>query len=194
MAEKRTVRVERKTAETDITLELEPDSPGSVKIDTGIPFFDHMLHAMAFHGGFGLDLVAKGDLLVDFHHTVEDTGLALGEAFWNLTERFGPVERFGHAVIPMDEALAEVTLDVCGRPTAVFRADFPQPACGLFETALVREFFTAFANSSRSAVHAECRYGLNSHHMAEALYKSLGKALAQAYRPSTLVRSTKGSL
>jgi imidazoleglycerol-phosphate dehydratase len=147
---------------------------------------------MAFHGGFSLELRARGDLQVDFHHTVEDTGLALGEAFRSVIDAHGPVERFAHAVVPMDEALSAVTMDACGRPAAVFSGVFPQSRAGDFDVALLRDFFQAFANSSKSAVHASCEYGENSHHMAEALFKAFGMALRLAYRRAEKVRSTKG--
>ena len=193
----RTSGFARKTAETDITVEVRMDHDGPrsartggatdeggadrVRIDTGVPFFSHVLHGMAFHGGFALRVRATGDLEVDEHHLVEDTGLVLGECLRRLVEQHGPVERFGHAVIPMDDALAEVAIDVCGRPYLVFAADFPQERVGSFPVALVREFLGALANRAGINVHARVHYGDNSHHMAEALFKALGVALGRAY-------------
>jgi len=185
----------RKTAETDIVVELHlypgaehGSRPGSVRredirIQTGVPFFSHVLQAMAFHGGFGTTIEAKGDLEVDEHHLVEDTGLVLGETLRRLVEQHGPVARFAHAVVPMDDALAEVAIDVCGRPYLVFSAEFPQERVGTFQVALLREFFGALAGRAGINVHAQVRYGLNSHHMAEALFKALGLALGRAYSP-----------
>jgi len=184
----------RKTAETDVSLELAPDEGGKPVAQTGVPFFDHLLTAMAFHGRLGLTVRARGDIEVDEHHLVEDVGIALGEALSRLLEQ-GPVERFGHAVAPMDEALAEVAVDVCGRPTLVFSGDFPQARVGTFEAALVREFLAGLAARARIALHALLRSGLNSHHLAEALFKALGLALRRAYAPAAAGgMSTKGTL
>ena len=150
---------------------------------------------MAFHGGFSLQIEGKGDLEVDPHHLVEDVGIVLGTAFSRIVEDFGSVARFGHAVIPMDDALSEVTIDACGRPYLVYRADFPQARSGNFDMWLTREFFGGLATSARINLHAECRYGLNSHHMVESLFKATGKALSQAFAPvEGAPLSTKGSL
>jgi imidazoleglycerol-phosphate dehydratase len=173
----------RKTVETEIEVEVHmgAEAAGGIRIDTGVPFFSHVLRSMAFHGRFGLAVEAKGDLEVDEHHLVEDTGLVLGEALRRLVELHGPVDRFGHAVIPMDDALAEVTIDVSGRPYLVFAADFPQERVGSFPVALLRDFLGALAHRAAVNVHARVRYGENSHHMAEALFKALGLAIRQAY-------------
>ncbi len=196
-AENRTGRLvaySRKTRETQIDLELDPDRPG-VQIDTGVPFFDHMLQAMSFHGRLGLKLTGRGDLEVEPHHLVEDCGLAIGEVLWRLLQEHGPVARFGHAVVPMDEALAEVAIDVCGRPTLVLTGEFPQHRVGAFDLILVREFLTALASRGRIALHAALREGVNSHHLAEALFKALGRALHQAYRRAEEGgMSTKGTI
>lgn len=187
--------IERKTKETDIRLCLDLNRRDAPKVATGVPFFDHMLTAFAFHGGFFLEIEAKGDLEVDAHHLVEDTGLVLGEAFRKAQESRGGVVRYGHAVIPMDEALSEVVVDACGRPYWVYQAEFPQSHAGTFDLSLVREFLIAFTNRAQVNLHAHCRYGANGHHMAEALFKALGKALAQAYAPrdgGTAAMSTKG--
>jgi imidazoleglycerol-phosphate dehydratase len=187
--------IERKTKETQITLTLDLDRHEAPKIATGVPFFDHMLTAFAFHGGFFLELGARGDVEVDPHHLVEDTGLVLGDAFKKAQEARGGVVRYGHSVIPMDEALSEVTVDACGRSYWVYTADFPQSHAGTFDLSLIREFVIAFANRAQVNLHAHCRYGANGHHMAEALFKALGKALAQAYAPRAggdAAMSTKG--
>lgn len=190
----RKVQVARKTRETDITLTLDPDSPVAGAIRTGLPFLDHLLTSMSFHGGLGLVLEGRGDLEVDAHHMVEDTGLMLGQAFAGVLEKTGHVTRFGHAVIPMDEALAEVTVDVCGRSTLFWHPLFPQPLAGSFDLSLLREFFTALAAQARISLHVEVRRGENSHHMAEAAFKALGKALQQAYAPSSREMSSKGRI
>ena len=191
--EPRKAEFSRKTAETDVRVEVALETAGPSAVDTGVPFFDHLLRALAFHGRLGLSVRARGDLEVDEHHLVEDTGLALGEAFARLLEQ-GSVERFGHAVAPMDEALAEVTVDVCGRPTLVFDGEFPQARVGSFEAALVREFLAGLAARARIALHASLRYGANSHHLAEALFKALGLALRRAYAPAPGGMSTKGTI
>jgi imidazoleglycerol-phosphate dehydratase len=190
----RKVGVARKTKETDISVDISPDKPGLIKIESGIPFFDHLLNAMAFHGGFSLDVQAMGDAEVDAHHVVEDVGLVLGDACRKLVSDHGHIKRFGHAVIPMDEAVAEVTLDVCGRPSLVYQAAYPQPRVGDFDLALLREFLLAVTGRAGMSLHAHIRYGENSHHMAESLFKALGKAIKQAYSSETEVLSTKGTL
>ncbi|HEY9593915.1 MAG TPA: imidazoleglycerol-phosphate dehydratase [Spirochaetia bacterium] len=189
----RIVKLTRSTRETDITLTLDPDGPVDGGIATSIPFFDHMLTAMSFHGGFGLAVKASGDIDVDAHHLVEDTGLVLGRAWAGVLEK-GAVERFAHAVIPMDEALAEVTVDVCGRPTPVLLMPFAQSHAGTFDLSLLREFFIALANEARISLHVEIRRGENGHHMAEAAFKALGKALGGAYAPAKREMSSKGRI
>ncbi len=191
----RQIEVNRITKETEIKLILKPDG-GSITINTGIPFFDHLLTAMTFHGEMGIDLSATGDIDVDPHHLVEDTGLVLGSALRQTIEKFGAVRRFSHTVIPMDEALSEVTLDVCGRPSLVYKAQYPQEFSGQFQMALLKEFLAALANSAGMAIHATCRYGENSHHMAESLFKALGKAMKISFEPAIAdkIMSTKGKL
>ena len=189
----RKAQISRATRETDIVMTLDPDSAVEGGIRTGLPFFDHLLSSMAFHGKIGLQLEAKGDLEVDPHHLVEDTGLVLGQALAAVLEK-GPVARFGHAVIPMDEALAEVTIDVCGRPTLAWRATFRQERAGTFDVSLLREFFGALAAQARISLHVETRRGRNSHHMAEAVFKALGRALHEAYAPAADEMSTKGRI
>ena len=187
--------IERATKETKIRLSLDLDRKDAPKISTGVPFFDHMLTALAFHGGFYLEIDAEGDVAVDAHHLVEDTGLVLGDAFKTVQEARGGVVRYGHSVIPMDEALSEVVIDACGRAYWVYTAQWPQTHAGTFDLSLVREFVIAFTNRAQVNLHALCRYGANGHHMAEALFKALGKALAQAYAPrdgGAAAMSTKG--
>jgi imidazoleglycerol-phosphate dehydratase len=190
-----TVRYSRKTGETDISIELIFDAAGEISIETGVPFFDHLLQAMAFHGHFGIKLQARGDIEVDEHHLVEDSGIVLGEALNRLLQTRGSVQRYAQATVPMDEALAEVVIDVSGRPFLVFSGVFPQERIGSFQAVLIREFLAGLCSRSRTAIHAHMRYGENSHHMAEALFKALGIALGRAYAPAfTGSMSTKGTL
>jgi imidazoleglycerol-phosphate dehydratase len=192
---KRTLERERNTKETRIRLRLDLDESGAPQIETSVPFFNHILTSMAFHGGFGLEIRAEGDIDVDPHHLVEDTGIVLGDALREAVETYGPVQRFGHSVIPMDEALSEVTLDASGRPWLVLEADFPQEYAGAFPICLVKEFLIALSTRGGLTLHAECRRGENSHHMAESLFKALGRALGQAFRSREgTAASTKGSL
>ncbi len=191
------ISINRETKETSIHLELDMLGGPEVSLDTGLPFFDHMLNAMAFHGGFTLKIQAKGDIEVDPHHLIEDTGLVLGDALMQCFEETGAVSRYGHSVIPMDDALSEVTIDVCRRPYLVLQADWPQMSAGNFDFFLVKEFLQALANRGGLNIHAICRYGENSHHMAEALFKALGRALFQAFKPagsSSSGMSTKGMI
>ncbi len=190
----RIVTVKRKTKETDISLSLNLSLTDQISIETETPFLGHLLHAMTFHGGFNLILKASGDTNVDPHHLVEDTGLVLGEAFNKIITTYGPVKRFGHSIIPMDDALSEVVIDACNRPFLVYTADFPQEHVGNFNIALLKEFFHAFSNKSGVTLHALCRYGENSHHMAEALFKAFGKALFSAFTLNEKITplSTKG--
>jgi len=190
----RKVKIERKTRETDITLTLDPDTATEPSVRTGVPFFDHMLTAMSFHGRFALSIEGTGDIAVDPHHLVEDVGLVLGQAFSTVFEKARSVARFGHAVVPMDEALSEVTIDVCGRPTLSLHASFPQPSAGTFDFSLLREFFTGLSSEARISLHIEIRRGENSHHMAECAFKALGRALKQAYSPDGQEMSSKGRI
>ena len=175
----RAATVVRQTKETNIELTLGLDG-GEVVVDTGVGFFDHMLTALAVHGGFGLRLKAEGDWNVDCHHTVEDTGIVLGRAFKQaLGDRSGIV-RYGHAMIPMDEALGFCAVDVSGRPYLVFDAPMPQPMCGQYDTCLTVEFMRALAVHAGLTLHLKCEYGENAHHITEALFKALARALKQA--------------
>ena len=190
----RKVKIERKTSETDISLALDPDAAAEPAIRTGIPFFDHMLASMSFHGRFSLSIEGRGDLDVDPHHLVEDVGLVLGQAFTSVLEKTGSVARFGHAVVPMDEALSEVTIDVCGRPTLSLHASYPQTTAGTFDMSLIREFLAGLPSQARISLHVDLRRGENSHHMAESAFKALGKALKQAYAPDGREMSSKGRI
>ncbi|PWL50285.1 MAG: imidazoleglycerol-phosphate dehydratase HisB [Clostridiales bacterium] len=194
MKDMRTSTVKRTSKETDIEMTLNIDGSGQAQVDTQIGFFDHMLTALACHAGFDLAVTARGDLHVDFHHTVEDTGILLGRA---LREALGgePVMRYGSSAVPMDEALAETVLDLSGR--AYLRFDdggLSQKIMPGFDAALPVEFLRAFACHSGTTLHAAIRYGDNAHHMTEALFKSLGRALRIAVQPAERVVSTKGML
>ena len=169
----------RQTRETDVTLELSLDG-GERKISTGVGFFDHMLTAFAVHGQFGLNVKTIGDWAVDCHHTIEDTGIVLGQAFAAALPTKRGIRRYGHAYIPMDEALAFAAVDVSGRPFLVFQGDFPQERVGDFDTCMAEEFFRAFAVNAGITLHLRCEYGKNSHHMIEALFKAAAHALKDA--------------
>lgn len=187
--------IERATAETSVKLALDLDG-GEARIATGLAFFDHMLHQLAKHGGFGLALEAKGDLPVDSHHLIEDVGLCLGDALREaLGERRG-IARFGEAHVPLDETLARVVVDLSGRPYAVFEAPLPSLVLGDgFQTEMVREFFIAFATRGQFNLHAAVLYGINTHHKIEALFKALALALRRATRvDGGALPSTKGTL
>jgi imidazoleglycerol-phosphate dehydratase len=188
--------IARKTAETDITLELLLDGQGEYSINTGIGFFDHMLVLLARHGGFDLSIAAAGDLHVDCHHTVEDVGICLGRAFNEaLGERSGIV-RYGHIILPMDEALALVAVDLSGRGHSQLEACFPAARVGNFDTEMVGEFLRAFAVNAGITLHVRLLAGVNCHHMIEAVFKGLGRALASAvsFSGKEGVPSTKGIL
>jgi imidazoleglycerol-phosphate dehydratase len=175
------ITIKRKTKETDITLELNLEKKDTISIETTIPFFDHMLYAMAFHGGFSLTIKAEGDTQVDPHHLVEDTGLVLGTAFYEFFQNHSPLSRYGHSVIPMDDALADVTIDAYNRPFLVYNVEYPQSNSGKFDMFLFKEFFQAFVSNSRINLHINCPYGDNAHHISEALFKSFGRALKQSF-------------
>ncbi len=177
----RAAEINRKTKETDICVKLDLDG-GEVKIDTGIGFFDHMLTALAVHGGFGLDITAKGDLNVDGHHTVEDVGIVLGTAFAKAMGDKSGIMRYGSAYIPMDEALGFCAVDVSARPYLVFKANITNERVGDFEPCLTEEFMRAFAFNAGLTLHLRCEYGSNGHHIIEALFKALAHALKNAVR------------
>ena len=190
-------KLDRKTKETDIQVSWALDGSGKADIDTGIGFLDHMLNHLARHGLFDLSVHAKGDLEIDAHHTVEDIGICLGKAFHQAVGDAKGIVRYGHAVAPMDEALAEAAVDVSGRPFLAFNAAFPQGRVGEFDAELVEEFFRAFAVNSHTTLHIALRQGNNVHHAIEGIFKAFARALAEAVRMDPRVEdvpSTKGML
>ncbi|SHL00458.1 imidazoleglycerol-phosphate dehydratase [Desulfatibacillum alkenivorans DSM 16219] len=187
----------RTTKETQVEIALNLDGTGEVQVDTGIGFFDHMLTLFGCHGRFDLKIKAVGDLEVDLHHTVEDVGLVLGEVFKKALGDGAGIRRYGFSVVPMDEALAQVALDLSGRPFLVFSVPFAGPSIGEFDTQLPQEFFRAFVNKAGATCHIQVPYGENDHHMIEAVFKAWGRALRQAASIDPDVRgipSTKGVL
>jgi imidazoleglycerol-phosphate dehydratase len=190
-------QVERTTKETSVKLSLRLSGEGSGKIGTGVPFLDHMLTLFARHGLFDLTVAAKGDTRVDFHHLVEDVGICLGEAFRRALGDMKGICRYGHAVVPMIEALAAVTVDVSARPHLVYNSPLANEKVGTFDVELVEEFLRAFAQSSGTCVHVNVSYGSNAHHTVEAVFKALGRAMSEAVRLNPRVKgvpSTKGVL
>ena len=184
----------RETKETQIALHLNLEG-GERKIETGIGFFDHMLNSFAVHSGFGLILKCTGDLEVDVHHTVEDVGIVLGQALARILGDRAGIARFGSAYVPMDEALGFCALDISGRPYLVFDAPMPQPMCGQYDTCLTVEFMRAFTTHAGITLHLKSMYGDNAHHITEALYKALARALKEAVRETGgEVLSAKGVL
>ena len=194
----RTSSRQRTTNETTISLKLNLDGTGQRNIATGVGFFDHMLDQLAKHSLMDVDLTAKGDIHIDDHHTVEDVGLVLGAGLRDALGDKTGINRYGHAYVAMDEALARVVLDLCDRPFLVCNFAFSNPKIGSFDTALVREFFQALCSASRITMHAECLAGVNDHHRAESLFKALAKALRMAIefdpRSDNQLPSTKGVL
>jgi imidazoleglycerol-phosphate dehydratase len=193
----RTALIERKTKETDIQVELNLDGRGENAIQTPVPFFDHMLVQIARHGFFDLKIKASGDIEIDAHHTVEDTGICLGEAFKKALGDKAGIRRYGRGTMPMHEALASVILDFSGRPHLVFNVALPKAKVGEFDTELVEEFFTAFCNHAGANIHVNLAYGDNLHHIIEAVFKAFARALDEAcsFDPRIEgVLSSKGSL
>lgn len=190
----RSATINRETKETKVSVTLNLTG-GSLNIDTGIGFFDHMLHAMLFYAGFGGEVVCKGDLHVDGHHSVEDVGIVLGHALKEaLGDKVG-IRRFASAYVPMDESLEFCALDVSGRPYLVMDAAMPQPMIGDYDSCLTKEFMRAFAMNSGITLHLKSLYGENSHHITEGLFKALGLSLKDAVKvESDVVTSTKGAL
>ncbi|WP_121064243.1 imidazoleglycerol-phosphate dehydratase HisB [Chachezhania antarctica] len=194
----RTAQITRKTSETDIEITLDLDGTGTYDNATGVGFFDHMLDQLARHAMLNLTIRATGDLHIDDHHTVEDTGIALGQA---LTQALGDkrgITRYGSCLLPMDDALVRCALDLSGRPYLVWNVDMPTQKIGTFDTELVREFFQAFSTHGGITLHVDALHGLNSHHIAEAAFKSVARALRDALeadpRAAGAVPSTKGAL
>lgn len=197
MAEKRITQVQRKTNETDIIISLNLDGSGKQNISTGIGFFDHMLSGFTRHGFFDLNLDVKGDLEVDCHHTIEDTGIVLGNAIREALGDKKGIKRFGSMILPMDETLVLCAIDLSGRPYFAFDAEFTTNRVGDMDTEMVREFFYAISYSAGMNLHMKVLSGTNNHHIIEALFKAFGKALddASSYDPRvTDILSTKGSL
>ncbi|MCC4468194.1 imidazoleglycerol-phosphate dehydratase HisB [Limosilactobacillus reuteri] len=191
----RTAKINRKTGETDITVELNIDDQTEIAIDTGVGFFNHMLTLFAKHGRFGLKVKAIGDLDVDAHHTVEDTGIVLGECFKQALGKKEQIERYGNAFVPMDETLAQVTVDLSGRSYLIFNAQLDNPRLGNFETEITEDFFQALAFNTEMNLHANVLYGRNTHHKIEALFKATARAMRAAVTINPEIRgvnSTKG--
>ena len=194
----RAAKISRKTKETEIEVSVDLDGTGAAKISTGIGFFDHMLEQLARHSLIDIAISAKGDLHIDQHHTVEDVGIALGQAVRQaLGDRAG-IARYADALLPMDETLTRVAIDVSGRPFLVFRTEFPRQKIGEFDTELVREFFQALAMNAGITLHVETLYGANAHHISETCFKGLARALRLAValdpRQKGAIPSTKGTL
>ncbi|NIR50604.1 imidazoleglycerol-phosphate dehydratase HisB [candidate division KSB1 bacterium] len=190
-------RIERKTKETDIAVQFEIFGKGEYSLDTGVGFFDHMLELFAFHGGFDLTVKCKGDLKVDAHHTVEDTGIVLGQAFKKQLPKDKRIVRYSAAHVPMDETLVRAVVDISGRAYLVFDAEFELTKVGEFETELVNEFFRAFVNHAQLNLHLTVLYGKNTHHRIEALFKATAVALRQAIQIEPTLSgpaSSKGAL
>lgn len=194
----RTAEVERATTETSVVVRLNLDGSGSAKVSTGVGFFDHMLEQLGRHSGFDLEVEARGDLHVDSHHTVEDVGIALGAALGQALGEKKGIRRYGSSLVPMEEALVEVALDLSGRPLLRFRVDVPAEQIGNYDPDLTEEFFTALCRSGGITMHVELRDGKNSHHIVEAVFKAVARALAEATeidpRRAGEVPSTKGVL
>ncbi len=195
--EKRIKEIERNTKETKIKCQLNIDGEGKSDIDTGIGFFDHMLEGFSKHGFFDMSLKCDGDLFVDSHHTVEDTGIVLGEAIKGAIGSKKGIKRYGHMILPMDDALVLCAIDLCGRPYFSYEADFKTEKMGYMDTELVREFFYAISYSAAMNLHIKVLSGENSHHICEAMFKAFARALDEAtsYDPRIKdVLSTKGTL
>lgn len=193
----RMATIERKTSETDITVRLNVDGTGESKIETGVGFFDHMLTLFARHGLFDLEVSAKGDLQVDGHHTVEDVGICLGQAFDQALGGKEGISRYGFFILPMDEALATVSVDISGRPFLAYNLDLSASRVGGFDTDLTHEFFQAFTNHAGATLHVRLQAGTNPHHVIEAVFKAFARAMDKATTLDpriTGVQSTKGVL
>jgi len=193
--ETRTAQIHRQTTETDIACTLAIDGAGQYEIDTGVGFLDHMLTHLSKHGKIDLTVKAKGDLHIDPHHTTEDIGICLGECLAQALGGKKGIARYGHSSVPMEDALANVSVDLSGRPACVYNAEYRTDKIGDFDVECIEEFLRSFSNSGRFNLHVNVPYGTNSHHIAEAIFKALGQALAAAVRVvGTDVPSTKGQL
>ncbi|MET0218326.1 MAG: imidazoleglycerol-phosphate dehydratase HisB [Burkholderiales bacterium] len=194
----REAQITRNTLETSIVVAVDLDGSGKSKLATGVPFLDHMLDQVARHGMLDLDVAASGDLHIDAHHTVEDVGISFGQAFAKALGDKKGVRRYGHAYVPLDEALSRVVVDLSGRPGLDFHVDFTRPRVGEFDVDLVYEFFQGFVNHAQITVHVDNLRGRNAHHQAETIFKAFGRALRMAVEPDPraagITPSTKGSL
>ncbi|OGU51088.1 MAG: imidazoleglycerol-phosphate dehydratase [Hydrogenophilales bacterium RIFOXYA1_FULL_63_33] len=194
----RTAQVTRNTLETQIAVSLNLDGTGVSKLDTGVPFLDHMLDQIARHGLIDLDIQAKGDLHIDAHHTVEDTGITLGQAFAQALGDKKGIRRYGHAYVPLDEALSRVVIDLSGRPGLEYHVDYTRARIGEFDVDLFLEFFRGFINHAGVTLHIDNLRGINAHHQAETIFKAFGRALRMAMeadaRMGDVLPSTKGAL
>jgi imidazoleglycerol-phosphate dehydratase len=194
----RQARIERKTKETEVLLQLNVDGTGGAKVETGIPFFNHMLEAWSKHGLMDLAVDARGDLEVDLHHTVEDVGIVLGQAFREALADKRGIVRYGTGVVPMDETLVSAAVDISGRPFIVFNVPLQRTRIANFDLDLLKDFFRAFAFNAELCLHVNMHYGENLHHVAEACFKAVGRALAEASRLNPRIAgvlpSTKGVL
>lgn len=198
MNKKRTASVNRETRETSITIDLDLDGSGKADLEVGIPFFEHMLEQIARHGMLDLHISAKGDLEIDAHHTVEDIGITLGQAVNQALGDKKGIRRYGHAYVPLDEALSRVVVDCSGRPGLEYRVEYPRARVGEFDIDLVAEFFQGFVNHAQVTLHVDNISGRNAHHIAETIFKAFGRALRMAVEPDPRTQgnipSTKGSL
>lgn len=194
----RTARVERATLETRISVDLNLDGSGLSRLATGLPFFDHMLDQIARHGALDLAITADGDLAVDAHHTVEDVGITFGQALARALGDKKGIQRYGHAYVPLDEALSRVVIDFSGRPGLEYAVSYSRARIGDFDVDLIREFFQGVVNHAHATVHIDNLKGRNAHHVAETVFKAFGRALRQAAAPderqAQVIPSTKGSL
>ncbi len=194
----RQASVERNTLETQIRVDVNLDGTGQCQLETGIPFLEHMLDQVARHGLIDLNIQARGDLHIDDHHTVEDIGITLGQAFGKALGDKKGIRRYGHAYVPLDEALSRVVIDFSGRPGLVYQVDFPRGTIGQFDVDLFHEFFQGFINHVPATLHIDSIRGVNAHHIAETIFKAFGRALRMALefdpRMGDIIPSTKGSL
>lgn len=194
----RTAQITRETRETRIAVEINLDGSGACELNTGIPFFDHMLEQVARHGLVDLKIAAQGDLAVDDHHTVEDVGICVGQALAQALGDKKGIYRYGHAYVPLDEALSRVVLDCSGRPGLIYAVDYPRARIGTFDVDLISEFFQGFVNHAQVTLHIDNLRGRNAHHIAETIFKAFGRALRAAVeadaRNANVTPSTKGSL
>ena len=194
----RSAKVTRNTKETQITVSVNLDGNGEARLETGLPFLEHMLDQVARHGLIDIEIVAKGDLHIDAHHTVEDVGIAFGQAFAKAVGDKQGIRRYGHAYVPLDEALSRVVVDLSGRPGLEYRVEYPRARVGEFDIDLIHEFFQGFVNHAMVTLHVDALSGKNAHHIAETVFKAFGRALRMALeadpRMAGVVPSTKGTL